>query len=91
MNAMEHQYSISEAKNRLTAIIHGIEPGKPAHLTRHGKPVAVLLSIAEYEALKQRQEPSFWDTLMEFRKSWAGDETCFDNLRDDSQGRYFHF
>lgn len=88
---MIDQFSISEAKNKLPAIIHSIESGNTAHLTRHGKPVAVLLSIAEYELLKQKQTNAFWDALMKFRESMVEDETCFDDLRDKSKGRDFSF
>jgi antitoxin Phd len=46
---MERQFTIAEAKSRLPAIIHSVEDGPSVKLTRHGKPVAVLLSICEYE------------------------------------------
>jgi prevent-host-death family protein len=42
---MSKRYSIAEARNHLPAIVHDAERGKPIHLTRRGKPVAVLLSI----------------------------------------------
>ncbi len=87
---MKHQYSISEAKNKLPAIIHGIESGKAAQLTRHGKPVAVLISIVEYKTLIQNKA-NFWDTLTAYRGSKAYDENCFENLRDESPEREFSF
>ena len=48
---MERQFTIAEAKSRLPAIIHSVEDGPSVKLTRHGKPVAVLLSIHEYRAV----------------------------------------
>lgn len=83
---MNKQYSISEAKNRLPAIIHGIESGPPAELTRHGKPVAVLLSIAEYNALKKPKQ-KLMESLSLFRKNLAPDEDCFEGIRDRTPGR----
>jgi len=91
---MKHRYSISEAKNRLTSIIHGVESGDPVQLTRHGKPVAILLSLNKYEALKQKNK-NFWESLISFRRSMdkgEGDlDDCFDHLRDTSTGRSFKF
>jgi len=39
---MEEQYTITEAKNKLPAIIHSVETGRAVKLTRHGRPVAAL-------------------------------------------------
>lgn len=83
---MTKQYSISEAKNKLPAIIHGIESGQSAELTRHGRPVAVLLSIAEYHALKKPKH-GLLEALYRFRKEFEPDEDCFEELRDQSPGR----
>ncbi len=91
---MKHRYSISEAKNQLTSIIHRVEAGEPAQLTRHGKPVAILLSLNEYESLKQKNK-NFWKSLMSFRRSMDKDgnnmDDCFDHVRDMSTGRRFKF
>ena len=43
------QVSIAEAKNALTHLIHETERGEVIHITRHGKPVAVLLSEEAYD------------------------------------------
>jgi prevent-host-death family protein len=45
---MQKQFSIAKAKNELPSIIHS-----SVRLTRHGRPVAVLLSIREYEKLNR--------------------------------------
>ena len=86
---MEKQFSISEAKNKLTAIVHAVEKGSGVKLTRRGRPVAVVLSIAEYEALSRRRI-GFWDRLTILRER-AGEvdiaDEDFTNLRDTSPGR----
>ncbi len=63
--------SIAEAKNQLPRIVQQAEAGSPVHITRHGKPVAVLLSEAEYGRLQARQAnpKSLWDTMQEWRKA----------------------
>ncbi|MDO9069802.1 MAG: type II toxin-antitoxin system Phd/YefM family antitoxin [Deltaproteobacteria bacterium] len=93
---MEHQFPISKAKDNLPSIIHHIvEEGSVVRLTRHGKPVAMLLSIAQYQRLTQ-QKSDFWETLTAFRKSCdpadlLTDEDGFSETRDRSEGRTIHF
>lgn len=48
---MENDYSIAKAKQDLPAIIHEVERTGRARFTRRGRPVAVVLSIAEFERL----------------------------------------
>ena len=88
---MEKQYSIAEAKSKLPAIIHSVEEGPLVKLTRHGKPVAVLLSIREYEQLVHKKK-GFWNALTEFRKALKKadieiTDADFELLRDTSIGR----
>jgi len=86
---MEKQFTISEAKNKLTAIVHDVEKGPSVKLTRRGRPVAVLVSIAEYEALHGKR-PAFWDLLTALRAR-AGEcdisDDDFTDLRDGRPGR----
>ena len=65
---MQDEFSIAEAKNRLPSIIHSVEKGPFVKLTRRGTPVAVLLSIKEYERLNQKTI-GLWDALSKFRES----------------------
>jgi antitoxin Phd len=60
--------SIAEAKTQPTRLIHQAERGEAVHITRRGKPVAVLLSEEEYARLRQGQEQrNFWDLIAEMR------------------------
>jgi prevent-host-death family protein len=86
---MEKQFTISEAKNKLTTIVHAVEKGPSVKLTRRGRPVAVLISIAEYEALHGKR-PAFWDLLTALRAQDAEldvSEDDFTGLRDARAGR----
>jgi len=88
---MQKQYPISEAKNNLPAIVHGVEKGPSVQLTRHGRPVAVIVSAKQYQKLV-RPHKSFWDALHSFRQSidpadLLTDNEDFANLRDQSPGR----
>ena len=88
---MERQFTIAEAKSRLQAIIHSVEDGPSVKLTRHGKPVAVLLSIREYEQLA-KNNMGFWSAFTKFRKILEIEDikitdADFKDLRDISTGR----
>ena len=92
---MQKQFSIAEAKNRLPSIIHYVEKGTYVKLTRRGKPVAVLLSIHEYERLS-RKYTGFWSALPEFRRKIDDEgieisDRDFKGLRDLSAGREVEF
>jgi len=43
--------SIASAKNNLSHLIHQLESEEPIHLTRYGKPVAVMMSESQYQTL----------------------------------------
>jgi prevent-host-death family protein len=68
------QVSIVEAKNGLTRLIQEAERGEPIHITRHGKPAAVLLSEEAYGRLQSPEtEQDFWQAVQEWR-----DKASFD-------------
>ena len=68
------EVSIAQARNSLTRLIHEAENGEPVHITRRGKPVAVLVSRDEYERLESAGTGSdFWQGIKEWRA-----QTSFD-------------
>ena len=88
---MQKQFSIAEAKNRLPTIVHSVENGPSVELTRRGKPVAVLLSIQEYERLS-RKYTGFWRAVAQYRRKVVDEgieisDRDFKGLRDLSSGR----
>ncbi len=88
---MSKQYSITEARNHLAAIVRDAEGGEPALLTRRGKVVAVLLSEAEYRRLRDRQAPDLWQAIEAFRQEHRLDAAAitdadFEKLRDSCPG-----
>lgn len=50
---MTKSYSIAEAKNVLGRVVHEAEEGSPVELTRRGRPVAMVVSVPEFERLSQ--------------------------------------
>ena len=87
---MKRQFSIAEAKDKLPSIIHQVEKGPSVKLTRRGEPVAVLLSVHEYELIDQKSR-GFWNALMRFRQVMQDSsveiaDSDFEGLRDSSPG-----
>lgn len=88
---MLKSFSIAEARHDLAALVHELENKRVIELTRRGKPVAMLVSLREYERMRGA-ETNFWDAYTRFReredlralkiepKIWKG-------VRDVSPGR----
>ncbi|MCD6396426.1 MAG: type II toxin-antitoxin system Phd/YefM family antitoxin [Spirochaetaceae bacterium] len=82
--------SITEAKNKLTQIVHEVELGEPVELTRHGVPAVVLVSSEKYRELTKNFS-SFSSLLQKFRESRAEyllkDNDIFSGIRGHEEGR----
>ena len=89
---MSKSYSIAEAKNRLPEVVREVEKNGPAQLTRRGRPVAIIVSVKEFERLQQGR-PNFWTAYLDFRQRYKLDELDLDadlifaDVRDRSPGR----
>lgn len=88
---MTKSYSIAEARHNLAALVHELEHKRLIALTRRGEPVAVLLSIEEYQRLLAK-ETNFWDAYIAFREEvdlaqLKIEPDVFDGVRDRSPGR----
>ncbi len=88
------EYSVAEARDQLSRLVHEAEARQVIHLTRRGRPVAVLLSEEEYARLQSRQPapPSLTAAIAAWRQE-AGEEgvdLCADEVsawRDRDPGR----
>lgn len=61
--------TLQDAKSRFSAVVDAALAGHPQEVSRRGKPVVVVLSVAEYRRLlgqAQAQRESFADHLMAF-------------------------
>jgi prevent-host-death family protein len=88
---MSKQYSIADARRNLPSLLDEAESGSEVQLTRRGKAVAVVLSVAAYERLTS-QRTSFAETYRTFREKFPAGEagvprSHFRALRDRSRGR----
>jgi len=87
--------ALFEAKNRLTDLVRQTEHGPPVEITRHGKPVSVLMGIEHYRQVAARNR-GFFSALEVFRTDCvaslqaadaAGPADAFADLRDRTGGR----
>jgi antitoxin Phd len=88
---MDRCCTMKQATRRLRDIVSFVENGHSVELTRRGKPVAVLISVEEYQSLHAPAKQDFWSALQEFR-SRQEDETddcaeLLSGVRDTSPGR----
>lgn len=85
---MPVKYSVAEARAQLPRLLDDVEAsGSAVQLTRRGKPVAMLVSMAAYERFTS-ERTSFGDAYRTHRMKFAGvSEEVFTNLRDPSHGR----
>ena len=65
---MDNGYSIADARNNLARLVHIAEDGEAVRLSRRGRPVAVILSLSEYERLRSAGD-GLWGRLQRFREA----------------------
>ncbi|MDH5674453.1 MAG: type II toxin-antitoxin system Phd/YefM family antitoxin [Myxococcales bacterium] len=88
---MSKRYSIADARKHLAGLVTEAESGSEVELTRRGKPVAVLISIHEYERIRGKR-PAFGDVYADFLEKFdlaqiGLEEDFASDLRDQSSGR----
>lgn len=88
---MSKRYSVAEARANLPTILNDVESGVDVELTRRGKPVAIVLSVYEYERLHGKRA-EFKDAYAQFLASHPLAEAGLDRkfvaqLRDRTTGR----
>jgi prevent-host-death family protein len=88
---MAQSYAIAEARANLPTLIDEVEAGAAVELTRRGKVVAVMISVAEYQRLHS-QRVSFQEAYQQFLKKYSLAEVGLEpgfarKLRDRSPGR----
>lgn len=86
---MSKRYSIAEARSNLPEIVDRAESGQEIELTRRGKPVAVVVSLSEFERFRGSR---FDDAYKRFLKANSLrdvglEDGFFDSARDRDAGR----
>lgn len=76
------EWSVQDAKNSFSAVVEAASKGQPQTVTKRGKPAVVVLSIADYEKLTQKdaqKRPSFVEHLLSFPQ--GADDFEFERLK----------
>jgi prevent-host-death family protein len=63
--------TIADAKNNLPKLIHAAQAGEDIHLTRHGQPVAVIISEERYQQMLG-QGKSVFHEMLKWRNQHGG-------------------
>jgi prevent-host-death family protein len=88
---MSSRYSIADARTNLPTIVDKAEAGMKVELTRRGKPVAVVVSLREFERLqgdRTRFREAYKHFLDRYSLKEIGLEDDFlSSLRDKRVGR----
>jgi prevent-host-death family protein len=93
---MVKKYSIAEARDNFTSMVHEAEEGTRVELTRRGKPVAVLMGTDEFERMT-KEAPSFKEAYEKFRREYdlvelnIDPDEVFADVGDPSPGRDFNW
>jgi len=78
INGMMRKYSVAEARSSLPAIIDQAESGLDVELTRRGKPVAIVISVREFERLRG-ERPRFGAAYRHFLETHSLKEVGVDD------------
>jgi cellobiose PTS system EIIB component len=89
------RYSVAEAKNQLPELLREVQKGNSVEITKHGEPVAVVLSVGDYQRLlNKKKASSFLNKITALRESdnfEALGEDDLKDVRDKSTGRETSF
>lgn len=71
------QVSIVKARDHFTKLVREVEENSGVQITRRGTPIAVMLSMTEFNRL-QKSENNFWDNYLAFRQQFDLDELAIE-------------
>lgn len=84
-------YTIAQASQQLADILSFVEQGHSVELTQHGKSVAMVMPVTEYQSLHALPQSDFWQALQEFRCQYIDDlvdsDEVFADIRETFPGR----
>jgi prevent-host-death family protein len=87
---MANRYSIADARTSLSAIVDKAEAGEQVELTRRGQPVALVISIRDYERMRGGRR-RFGEAYRAFLEKYSTRDTdagaVFRQVRNKEPGR----
>lgn len=81
---MSARWSLQDAKNRFSAVVDAALKGTPQTVTKRGRAAVVVLSVADYERLREQRSAagSFVDHLLSIPQDGESFERTPVALRD---------
>lgn len=71
---MTATYPLAEAKAKLAQLVRDAEEGRPALITRHGKPVAALVAAEDLAQIKRLRAAGPEAGLISLAGGWEGSD-----------------
>lgn len=59
-----HEVQLREAKAKLSALVEAAERGEPTTITKHGRPAAMIVPVAEGVRRQKDRKPNFAEWLL---------------------------
>jgi prevent-host-death family protein len=87
---MAERYSMTDARTSLAAILDKAEAGRRVVLTRRGRAVAVVMSLGEFERLREERRlfaEAYRAFLEKYQPSETGQDARFPPARQKDAGR----
>jgi len=91
LSEMLKQYSIADARKNLPTVVDEAQAGSEVQITRRGQPVAVVVSVDQFERMKT-ERATFADSYRAFRRRFPEGKGnlsagTFKGLRERGVGR----
>lgn len=77
---MSRKFTVAEAKARFAECLRDAEEGRPVHITRHGRDVAVVVSLADYAQVERLRSAGPEAGLASLAGGWKGSDELADAL-----------
>jgi prevent-host-death family protein len=78
---IKRHFSVAEAKAKFAECLRDAEEGRPVVISRHGKPVAAVVSVSDLEQVTRLRAASPETGLAGLAGGWKGSEELADGLQ----------
>ena len=77
---MSKRFTVAEAKARFAECLRDAEEGRPVLITRHGKKVAAVVSMVDFEQVERLRAAGPEDGLAGLAGGWKGSDDLADTV-----------
>jgi prevent-host-death family protein len=73
-------FTVAEAKARFAECLRDAEEGRPVVISRHGKPVAAVVSVSDFEQMERLRAAGPESGLASLAGGWKGSENLVESV-----------